>query len=137
MSEINSPVREEGSRAMGGRCTCSFRCIFVGMLERFSGCPPLLLTGRGAFVFSSGATMQQNNARLLVCFGCGFRLSSGRRFSRGRVFSACVPGCDSRRGLLSFFSWTSSKCNRSTKVSTLVRSRIAAGLCGEGVWLDA
>jgi len=133
MRERNSPVREEGSRAIAGRWEGSFCCTAVGNFVRCSAgmvavvlLEGLWLTGLGARLLSSATPMQQNNPRLL----CGF----GRAFDRGdcwetwptlsEAFSGSGTGTGFRCCRRSFFCSTSRRPNRSTNVSMLVRSRI-------------
>jgi hypothetical protein len=78
MSDRNSPVRDEGSRAIEGRCEGSFCCTALGNFERCSAgmvavirLEGLWLTGLGALLLSSATPMQQNSPRLLCGFGRG------------------------------------------------------------------
>jgi hypothetical protein len=78
MRERNSPVRDEGSRAIEGRWEESFCCTAVGSFKRCSAgivavvrLEGLWLTGLGALLLSSATPMQQNNPRSLCGFGRG------------------------------------------------------------------
>ncbi len=132
MSAKNSPVLEEGSRFIEGRCRLSFGWFEVGGIGIEVSVLLLgVLTGLGARLLSSATPIQQNSPGFLVCFdfglGAGLSIRSGRCSIRRETFPGDFAGTGFRLCLCSFFlPSTSSKPSLSINVSTLVRSRIVA-----------